>query len=153
MEQDKLETILNYYPINERIASSGQPTAEQFELIAENGYKVLVNLAMSDSPQANSEEDLLVSTKGIVYIHILVPFDSPHADHLQYFLHIMNAFKDKKIWVHCIFNFRGSTFLYHYLKKIEGYSEKDARAAIFTSWKPDPVWENFFQVETKDTFL
>jgi protein tyrosine phosphatase (PTP) superfamily phosphohydrolase (DUF442 family) len=34
-----MENIKNYYPVTDRIATSGQPTAEQLAEIAEAGYE------------------------------------------------------------------------------------------------------------------
>ncbi len=38
-------SIYNYVPINDRIASSGQPQREQFQAIKNAGFDVVVNLA------------------------------------------------------------------------------------------------------------
>ena len=37
--------IYNYVPINDQIASSGQPSPEQFSAIKKAGYDVVINLA------------------------------------------------------------------------------------------------------------
>ena len=41
--------IYNYVPINDQIASSGQPSPEQFSAIKEAGYDVVINLALASS--------------------------------------------------------------------------------------------------------
>jgi hypothetical protein len=37
-------SILNYYQVTDTIASSGQPTDDQFNGIAEGGYDDIINL-------------------------------------------------------------------------------------------------------------
>ena len=41
----EIASIYNYVPINDHIASSGQPTREQFEFIKQAGFEVVINLA------------------------------------------------------------------------------------------------------------
>ena len=47
-----ISQIQNYYQISDRLATSGQPTADEFALIAQAGYKIIINLAMSCSTNA-----------------------------------------------------------------------------------------------------
>ena len=49
--------IYNYVPINDQIASSGQPSPEQFSAIKKAGYDVVINLALASSEGAVSDED------------------------------------------------------------------------------------------------
>lgn len=41
---------------------------------------------------------------------------------------------DKKVWVHCVKNYRASAFLYHYLHKSRNFSITEAQKAILPSW-------------------
>ena len=49
--------ILNYYPISPLLATSGQPIPVQFQQIAEVGYQVVINLALTTSSNAIDHED------------------------------------------------------------------------------------------------
>ena len=51
---DSLEEVYNYLQIDERIATSGQPTEAQFRLMPESGYLRVINLA----PQSVLENSL-----------------------------------------------------------------------------------------------
>ena len=44
-----MNSIQDYYQISDLLATSGQPTAQQFLLIAQAGYHAVINLAMSSS--------------------------------------------------------------------------------------------------------
>lgn len=142
-------TIKNALNVTPTIASSGQPTIDEFEQIAEQGYKVIINLAMPDSSSAIENEGSIVTSLGMTYIHIPVPFDAPSQTHLEQFFNIMKAFPAHKIWVHCAMNYRASAFLYLYLRVIEGKAILEAKRALLTEWLPNETWSTFI----KDTEL
>jgi len=141
-----IEEINNYLKISERLASSGQPEKNQFSDIADAGFQVVINLAMPDSVNAIPEEGNIVTAHKMAYVHIPVPFDSPGIDHLRQFINIMQACMDRKIWVHCVFNYRVSAFLYQYLQVAADVSEAQARKALLPSWQPDDVWQRFMAI-------
>ncbi len=47
-----MNKILNYIKINELISTSGQPKIEELELIANEGFEVVINLAMPTTSNA-----------------------------------------------------------------------------------------------------
>ena len=67
-----IETIRDYYQISDFLATSGQPTAQQFLLIAQAGYHAVINLAMSSSTNALANEGVIVTDLGMVYVQIPV---------------------------------------------------------------------------------
>lgn len=141
--------IHNAHQFTDTICSSGQPTEQQFEEIAADGYQVVINLAMPDNERAVSTEGSIVSSLGMTYIHIPVPFDAPNEDHFNDFCGYMNALKEKKVWVHCVVNARVSAFLYRYLQLEKGLSVAEATSPLLTAWLPtmDPVWKTFTGLE------
>lgn len=141
--------ILNFMQITENIASSGQPNESEFAAIVDARYDVVINLAMPNSENAIPSEGHLVTTNNMIYIHIPVPFDNPEFFHLRSFLKIMETFSDKKIWVHCVKNYRASAFLYHYLHKSRGFSITEAQKAILPSWEPNEIWQRFMSLDSK----
>ncbi|MEQ9363039.1 MAG: protein tyrosine phosphatase family protein [Leptospirales bacterium] len=135
--------ILNYVQMTDRIATSGQPTREEFALIQAEGYGSVINLAMPDSDQAVPGEAALVTGLGLNYFHIPVPFASPRPEHVRIFCNLLRSLEeleDHRVWVHCILNYRVSAFVYHYLRLVRDFQEKDARSPIFGVWAPDAVW-------------
>jgi protein tyrosine phosphatase (PTP) superfamily phosphohydrolase (DUF442 family) len=137
--------IHNYVPMTDRIATSGQPLPEQFTAIAKAGYRSVINLAMPDSDRAVRDEGWIVSRLGLYYFHIPVPFAAPRPEHVRLFcglLQSLEALPDHRVWVHCILNYRVSAFVYHYLSKVQGLTEAEARSSMFQSWQPDEVWSD-----------
>lgn len=141
------ESIFNYVQLTEMVGTSGQPTVDQFKEIAESGFNVVINLAMHNSDNAIKNEGNIVTSYGMSYVHIPVPFDEPTMKHLQTFEKVMNAFTDQKIWVHCVMNYRVSAFMYHYLRSHYGYTPEQARSSIFDEWNPDKIWKDFLAIE------
>ena len=137
--------ILNQFKLTENIASSGQPSAAQFEGIASSGYQVVINLAMPDHENSIANEGSIVTSLGMTYMHIPVPFDAPTNDHLETFSGYMDALERQKVWVHCIVNARVSAFLFCYLQKNRGLSAKQSATPILEQWlsQMDDVWKGF----------
>lgn len=143
-------SIKNYLSVTPTIASSGQPATDQFQQIAEQGYQVIINLAMPDSSSAIADEGHIVTSLGMTYVHIPVPFDVPKQSHLIQFFNVMAGLSDRKIWVHCALNYRASAFLYLYLRVIEQLPEHEAKQAMLPSWQPNETWSAFItQSEAK----
>src|SRR5690606_20753393 len=92
--------LLNFHLVSNRIATSGQPSREQFNDIARQGYSSVINLAMPDSDNAIPDEGSIVSSLGMDYFHIPVPFDKPTAAHVKKFIRIMAALDEEKVFVH-----------------------------------------------------
>ena len=63
-ENQKLNAVLNYHQISDRIGTGGQPTPDQFKAIEEAGFETVINLAMPDSPNALSNEARLSPSSG-----------------------------------------------------------------------------------------
>jgi protein tyrosine phosphatase (PTP) superfamily phosphohydrolase (DUF442 family) len=145
-----LREITNYLQVSERIASSGQPEEEQFRDIAKSGYGVVINLAMPNSTNAIPEEGNIVSALKMAYLHIPVPFEAPEASHLRAFIGSMQVFSDRKIWVHCVVNYRVSAFLYQYWRLALGAAPEEARKVMLPSWEPNEVWRKFMALSRAD---
>lgn len=148
-----MESIKNFVQLTEDIATSGQPGVEEFKLIAEAGYEYIINLGMPNHPDAVKEEDRVISELGINYFHIPVKFDLPTKEQVRFFCNLMAFLKGKKIFVHCIMNYRVSAFMYHYLSKVEKHSEEKSRSLIFDQWEPDPIWQELMSWSSEDIGL
>lgn len=142
--------IKNFIQVAPHIASSGQPLAHQFEDIANDDYKLVVNLAMADSDYAVVDEEIIVTSLGMRYVHIPVPFDAPDISHLKSFFNSMESCRGEKVWAHCALNYRVSAFLFLYKRLIEGVPEPEAQKVMLPSWEPDHVWRKFLKTTHED---
>ncbi len=141
MSKQNLEEIYNYLQISDAIATSGQPTVEQFDAIEQAGYQVVVNLALPDSPNAYKNEKEIIEARGMEYVHIPVIWDNPTLENVHSFFEAMNANQDKKVFVHCAANMRVSAFIYLYRRICLGASEEVAKIALNKLWEPNEVWQ------------
>ncbi len=145
-----MENILNYIKINENIATSGQPTDEQLELISTCGYEVVINLALHDASNAIKEEDKVVTGLGMSYFHIPVIFDDPKNEQLKLFLDILSMNENRKVWVHCALNYRVSAFMYVYHKYYLQTPFEEIDLSLLEQWQPDEKWQEILKTDIQD---
>ena len=150
-----MDQLLNFHQATADIGTSGQPTKEQFQNIAGQGYSSVVNLAMHNSDNAIPEEGNIVAALGMSYFHIPVPFDQPTAEHVKKFFRVMNALEGEKVFVHCAINARVSAFMYKYLTLREGRAEEASISPILKKWLPtmDGAWKSIMALDAVDLDL
>ena len=136
-----IETIRDYYQINDCLATSGQPTPQEFELIAQAQYRVIINLATSRSTNAIANEGVIVTDLNLVYVQIPVLWDNPKLSDVEAVFKIMKCFDGQKVWVHCAKNMRVSCFIYFWQKYILDLPESQASYPMSQIWQPTGVWQ------------
>lgn len=147
-----MNKILNYVKINELISTSGQPKIEELELIANEGFEVVINLAVNTTSNALENEDKIVSSLNMSYIHIPVDFENPKISDLKLFLNILQALGANKVWIHCAKNYRVSAFMYVYHKYILHTPFEEINLSIFDIWQPSLVWQELMKVQLEDLY-
>lgn len=140
---DPLEILTNYYPVSPLILTAGQPSAEQIALIAQASCEVVINLARPTSPNALADEEALVAAHGMDYIAIPVVWEEPTLDDLARFFAAMEANQARKVFVHCVVNYRVSTFIYLYRVLRLGEDPDEAIWDLRSIWEPDEAWSAF----------
>lgn len=138
-----LENIYNFLQISNSLATSGQPTEKQFSAIKDSGYQIVINLALTSSPGALSDEKQLVDSLGIEYIHIPVVWEKPKIADFSQFESVMKANSDKKVFVHCIANKRVSAFIYLFRCLHQGVNQENAKEDLHKIWIPNDIWQQF----------
>lgn len=147
-----MNKVLNYIKINELISTSGQLKIEELELIANEGFEVVINLAMPTTSNALENEDKIVTSLNMSYIHIPVDFENPKLSDLKLFLNILQALGANKVWVHCAKNYRVSAFMYVYHKYILHTPFEQIDLSIFDMWQPSLVWQELMKVQLEDLY-
>ena len=140
-----MKGIYHFLQLNENLASSGMPTAEQMKEAAEAGVQLVINLALTTSQGALENEDKLVESLGMKYIHIPVEWDNPTRQNLEDFFAAMREHRDNKVLVHCQANYRVTAFVTLYRILREGWDRDEAFAVMNRMWNPEdfPVWQKF----------
>jgi protein tyrosine phosphatase (PTP) superfamily phosphohydrolase (DUF442 family) len=140
-----LTGIFNFRAIGERLGTAGQPDQEQIRRIYEAGYEAVINLALPTSDNALSNEGSLVTSLGMAYIHIPVDFKSPASRDFRTFCEVMEAFNERRVFVHCAANMRVSAFIFLYRVLREGMDRVQAERDLHAIWQPDEVWSRFIE--------
>jgi protein tyrosine phosphatase (PTP) superfamily phosphohydrolase (DUF442 family) len=138
-----LEGIVNFRQYSENFASSGQPSAEQFAAIAEQGFERIVYIAFTNNQNALPDADQVVKGLGMEYMHVPVTFDNPLPDDFYAFADSMQRNTDKKTLLHCQVNARATAFSFLYRVIHEDLSISEAKADMNTVWQPNEVWRDF----------
>lgn len=137
--------VLHFAQLGNTLATSGQPTADEFREIAAQGYRTVVNLALPSSTGALADEGAVVAGLGMTYVNVPVPWDAPQVGQFRRFAALIRLLGVEKVWVHCAMNMRVSCFFYLYRRFELGWAEDDARRHMDPIWKPrdNPVWSRF----------
>ena len=147
-----MKDIYNYLYYNENLSGSGMPTTEQMKAVAESGVQLVINLAPHDVAQALENESELVTSLGMEYVNIPIPWGAPATEHLTSFMETMDANADKKIHVHCEANYRASAFVMLYRVKRLGWQAEQAIEIMEEMWNPEdfPLWSKFLDEHLSD---
>jgi len=140
-----LEQIRNYFSYREDLASAGMPTREQLAEVAASGFELVINLSMDTAPNQLPGETELVQELGMAYVHIPVVWEAPHLYDLERFCELMKANQGRKIFVHCVANYRACVFIYLYRCLVEAMDEPTARQDMQKIWTPNGVWKDFIE--------
>jgi protein tyrosine phosphatase (PTP) superfamily phosphohydrolase (DUF442 family) len=145
-----MKAILNYIKINENISTAGQPSEAQFETILKEGFDVVINLALSSATNALENEDKIVSSLGMAYIHIPVDFEKPTIDDLKLFLTLLSSLEGKKVFVHCAKNYRVSAFMYVYHKYFLNTPFDQIDLSVVEKWSPPKIWQELMKTSFEE---
>ena len=150
LEKYNLKSILNFFPITETVGTAGQPTKAQFSDIKNANFSVVVNLNMPNSENALQEEEIIVSSLGMRYFHIPVPWDAPSVSHVKQFFEVMDTTEavGDKVFVHCAANYRVSAFMYKYLTLRKNISPTEATSPVLKNWLPkmNEEWKSVIEL-------
>ena len=138
-----IPSVLNWRRIDDRITTSGQPTADQFAQICDLGVGAIINLAPSDNKGALINEADLIASLGLSYAYIPVDFSDPTDADFDQFCEAMRKFDGECVHVHCIYNARVTAFMTRYIREISGGDATAMVAIMDDIWRPGGVWADF----------
>lgn len=140
--------IRNFRLAGPTVATSGQPQEQHFPLMAAEGYKAVINLALHNDPRYSlPDEAATVAAAGMEYVHIPVQFGSPTASDFAAFAAAMDRLQGEKVWVHCAANMRVTAFLGLYRVIRQNWNEAAAFEVMRSVWQPDAVWSEFISAQ------
>jgi protein tyrosine phosphatase (PTP) superfamily phosphohydrolase (DUF442 family) len=140
---EMLEEIYNFLQLSDRLATSGQPTEEQFQEIVRAGYEVVINLGLARTDYALEDEAGLVHSLGMNYVHIPVIWENPTLENFDEFTSMMEEHKGERLFVHCAANMRVSVFMALYRILHLGWERERAMEDVHKIWDPNERWDKF----------
>lgn len=138
-----LGDIRNFLVLDERLATAGQPSAEQLREVAAAGYQAVVNLGLLDPRYCLPDEAGLARSLGLDYTHIPVPFDAPSVADFRAFVAAMERLAGQRVLVHCAANFRVTSFVAMWGEATQQWPAARADALARTFWEPNEAWQRF----------
>jgi protein tyrosine phosphatase (PTP) superfamily phosphohydrolase (DUF442 family) len=139
----ELEGITNFRQYSATFASAGQPTADQLQAIADQGFERIVYIAFTNNTNALPDEDQIVKGLGMEYMQVPVDFSNPLPDDFYAFADSMQRNTGKKTLLHCQVNARATAFSFLYRVLYEDVPVAEAKEDMNTVWQPDEVWRDF----------
>ena len=146
LQSSNLKKIFNYYKVPDLFETSGQPNNKQLISIANGGYEAVINLAPNTTIEGRIiNEEAILKSNNITYIHIPVDFNNPLDEDFNKFVAALEQNKHKKIWVHCAANMRVSAFVFKYRRDVLGLSPKNIEEDLEAIWVPNKTWSSFLE--------
>ena len=145
-----LDQIFNYFKIDDRISTSGQPSESEFDLIKQAGFQTVVNLAPHGAENSLADEAGLLQRLTLEYVHIPVDFRNPAETDFSAFCDVLDKLREKKVWIHCAANMRVSAFLFRYRTEKLGVDSSLAKHDLNQIWEPFDYWKLFMSGGLKD---
>lgn len=133
----------NVHRVFDWLWTSGQLSGEDILALPDLGIELVINLALPTSSNALPGEAERVTELGMAYLQIPVEWERPEADQYDQFVSALEAFRGRRIWLHCALNMRVSAFVYLYRRLALGEDEDSAAFPLRAVWTPNPVWRAF----------
>lgn len=140
-----LAEIKNLRSYSPSFFSSGQPSAEQLPLLKSSGFQRVIYIAFSDHEHSLAQEDRLVKSLGMDYLHIPVVWNNPTANDFALFASAMQQAPEAKTLLHCQVNYRASAFALLYRVIYLEVPLQQAMADMHSVWTPAEHWVTFMQ--------
>jgi len=139
----------NLTPIDAKLTTSGQPSAEWLGTLKDQGYKAVIYLAPPTVEDAVREEPLIVGRQGLVWINLPIRWNAPADADFDTFASLLQSLRGKKVLVHCQVNFRASTLTFLYRVLVEKTDPQLAWEAVSKVWTPSGAWKTLMMERLK----
>lgn len=95
------------------VMAAAQPTGEQLQVLAEEGYKTVIDLRAADEPRGYDEIEA-TKANGLTYVNLPVTLESLDQGTIDRFLETMEK-AEKPVLLHCASSNRVGALWYAYL--------------------------------------
>jgi len=144
----KIENILNFKNNGDNLSTSGQPKEDEFRLIADAGFEVIINIRPEFEMIYVFDERKIVSSLGLEYYQIPMTFDSLNCQILTDFFKILEQTKGKKVLVHCHRNIRVSALILFFRIIVLKWDKETALKEFSQFIEVSPMWIKYIDEHT-----
>ena len=139
----------NVVPIDDRLVTSGQPSARGLAALRARGFEVVIYLAPATVHDAVREEPAILAAQGIEFVHVPIPFDTPAESHFLAFSEALGKRRSRKVLVHCQVNLRASSMTFLYRAIVERQDPARAYEAVARVWSPEGPWKTLIAAQLR----
>ena len=144
----EVQDIYNYHNVGGLWDTSGQPTESELFLLSKNDYNTVINLApVSSIEKKIINEEKILRSLNINYLHIPVDFKNPKESDFKKFVKYIKLNHKQKIWIHCAANMRVSAFMYKYRKEVLKMDHDKIIKDLHVFWRPNKTWKTFLGLD------
>ncbi len=137
-------TLPRFREETDRLATAGQPAAQDFPVLRTQGFDVVVNISTPTARNFLADEARIVIDAGMTYVH--APVDCTHLtpDHYAVVRGVLGAFPGKKVLLHCAGNVKASGLAHVYRVKELGEAAGPLRDALRRNDWHEAKWHEYF---------
>ena len=120
--------IPRFLEVRPNIGTGGQPTEAGMRMLAEKGYRSIINFRTAEEMAVIPHESKLAAELGLKYFSIPFNGQEPREVQAVAFNQLMDALEDEKVFVHCAAANRVGALMMIRLVLKEGLSLEEAEA-------------------------
>jgi protein tyrosine phosphatase (PTP) superfamily phosphohydrolase (DUF442 family) len=141
----ELTQIFNFYSYSNDLAAGGQPGVEQFEILKDAGFELIINISPASAKNAIHNEHQLVEKLQMDYIHFPVDCSNLREFHYLTFRSLMQSAEGRKTFVHCGGNIKTSNLIHMFNVLEKGADEAESFGILRNIQDPEEKWFIFFK--------
>jgi uncharacterized protein (TIGR01244 family) len=145
IEQSLKGDVVNLVCVDERFATSGQPTDAAFAKLAASGYRAVLNLRTDSEGIDLAREREMVEKTGMRYINIPVVSKEPKPEDAEAFIKTVKDAANHPMLIHCGSANRVGAFMMIYRVVDQGWSEEKAMEEATRIGLTNPALKSFAQ--------
>lgn len=136
--------VVNFTKVDATVACGGDTSPEAIAVLAQQGFKTVINLRLPSEPGV-AEEAAAVQSAGMSYVHLPMTPSAPEDETAERFLAVIADTSLQPVYIHCASANRvGAVWA---LKRVvqDGWSRQDAIAEAEALGMKSPVMHEFVQ--------
>ena len=141
LEARALRAPLRSYAVGEGLVLAGQPQPEDWQRLAEQGFRTVVNIR--SDPERAAVQRAGAEEAGLRYVYAPLPAYQLEAEHLAEFARIVEQPESRPLFVHCRSATRVALMWMLYRIVYQGWTQAEAEAELRAAGYDEDSLETF----------